>query len=174
MGGRSLVAMLRQARNQDRLTKAGIPLDNNISDTLTNSQQSQLVGNGVLANSVPAGILGNTVSNTVVATLSTVLGNTDPYGYYDPTDNTYYITNSTYYGSDNTVNTGQVNVGVGNAFDTGQADEPGSFAGSKYQDLINPELSPIYTSSVLLPSTYSITEAIDEVIRCNCDCWDNV
>jgi hypothetical protein len=23
-----------------------------------------------------------------------------------------------------------------------------------------------------LPSTYTITEAIDDVIRCNCDCWD--
>ena len=148
VGGRSLVAMLREARNQNRLTKAGIPLDNNINDTLTKSQQAQLIGNGVLGNSAPA-------------TLSTTLGTTDPYGYYDPTNNDYYITNSAYDGN-------------GNALDTGQADEPGSFAGSKYQNLIGPELSPIYTSNVLLPSTYPISEAIDEVIRCNCDCWDNV
>jgi hypothetical protein len=148
VGGRSLVAMLREARNQNRLTKAGIPLDNNINDTLTKPQQAQLIGNGVLGNSVPA-------------TLSTTLGTTDPYGYYDPTNNDYYITNSAYDGN-------------GNALDTGKANEPGSFAGSKYQNLIGPELSPIYTSSVLLPSTYPISEAIDEVIRCNCDCWDNV
>lgn len=141
MGGRSLVAMLRQARNQNRLTKIGIPLDNNIQDKLSKTQESQLIANGTLAGSVPA-------------TLSTVLGSPDPYGYYDSTDDRYY--------SD------------GVAIDTGQADEPGSFAGSKYQNLIGPELSVIYASDILLPATYSIQEAIDEVIRCNCDCWDNI
>jgi hypothetical protein len=64
--------------------------------------------------------------------------------------------------------------GIGSLLDTGQAIEPGSFAGSSYQTLISPELNSIYTSRSLLPSTYTIQEAIDEVIRCNCDCWDNV
>ena len=141
MGGRSLVAMLRQARNQNRLTEIGVPLDNNIQDKLSKKQEAQLIGNGTLAGSVPA-------------TLDTVLGSPNPYGYYDPTDDRYY--------SD------------GVAIDTGQAVEPGSFAGSQYQNLISPELSVIYTSDILLPATYSIQEAIDEVIRCNCDCWDNI
>lgn len=28
-----------------------------------------------------------------------------------------------------------------------------------------------YTGSTMLPATYSINEAIDKVIECNCDCW---
>ena len=141
VGGRSIVAMLRQARNQDRLQEAGIPLDNNIESTLTKQQEAELIANGTLGGSVPA-------------TLVTAIGSPETAGYYNPIDDRYY--------SD------------GMAIDTGQADEPGSFAGSRYQNLISPQLSVIYTSDVLLPATYSVSEAIDEVIRCNCDCWDNI
>ena len=166
VGGRSIVAMLRQARNQARLQEAGIPLDNNIENKLTTQQQSELIANGVLANSVPStnGIIpltNGTYTSTVPASLQTELGSPDPYGYYDPTTDEYFNTNNTY-------------LGNGQAIDTGQAIEPGSFAGSRYRSLIPPELSAIYTSDVLLPSTYSIQDAIDEVIRCNCDCWDNI
>jgi len=166
VGGRSIVAMLREARNQARLQEAGIPLDNNIENKLTTQQQAELIANGVLANSVPStsGItpLNNgTYTSTEPASLQTDLGSSDPYGYYDPTTDNYYNTNPNYEGN-------------GQIIDTGQAIEPGSFAGSRYRNLIPPELSAIYTSDVLLPSTYSIQEAIDEVIRCNCDCWDNI
>jgi hypothetical protein len=159
VGGRSIVAMLREARNQARLQEAGIPLDNNIENKLTNAQEAQLIANGILPNSVPAG--DGTFVDTVPASLQTELGVPDPYGYYDPTTNEYFNTNNTY-------------LGNGEAIDTGQAIEPGSFAGSRYRSLIPPELSSVYASDVLLPSTYSIQEAIDEVIRCNCDCWDNI
>jgi hypothetical protein len=54
----------------------------------------------------------------------------------------------------------------------GDAVEPGSFAGSPYTNLIPPNLNSWYTSSTLMPSTYTVNEAIDEVIRCNCDCWN--
>jgi hypothetical protein len=166
VGGRSIVGMLREARNQARLQEAGIPLDNNIDNKLTSQQQNELIANGILANSVPAtsGItpLNNgTYISTEPASLQTDLGSSDPYGYYDSTTDNYYNTNPNYQGN-------------GEAIDTGQATEPGSFAGSRYRNLIPPELSAIYTSDVLLPSTYSIQEAIDEVIRCNCDCWDNI
>jgi hypothetical protein len=166
VGGRSIVGMLREARNQARLQEAGIPLDNNIDNKLTSQQQAELIANGVLANSVPAtnGItpLNNgTYISTEPASLQTDLGSSDPYGYYDSTTDNYYNTNPNYQGN-------------GEAIDTGQATEPGSFAGSRYRSLIPPELSAIYTSDVLVPSTYSIQEAIDEVIRCNCDCWDNI
>jgi len=159
VGGRSIVAMLREARNQARLQEVGIPLDNNIENKLTNAQEAQLIGNGILPNSVPTG--DGTFVATVPASLQTELGIPDPYGYYDPTTNEYINTNNTY-------------LGNGQAIDTGQAIEPGSFAGSRYRSLIPPELNSVYTSDVLLPSTYSIQEAIDEVIRCNCDCWDNI
>ena len=141
VGGRSLVAMLRQARNQARLQEVGIPLDNNIDSTLTKQQESELIANGTLGGSVPS-------------TLVTEIGSPEPFGYYDPVDDRYY--------SD------------GVAIDTGEAVEPGSFAGSRYRNVVPPQLSVIYASDILLPSTYSVQEAIDEVIRCNCDCWDNI
>ena len=141
VGGRSLVAMLREARNQARLQEAGIPVDNNIENKLTKQQESELIANGTLGGSVPA-------------TLATTIGSPDPFGYYDPIDDRYY--------SD------------GVAIDIGEAVEPGSFAGSRYSNLIPPQLSVIYASDVLLPATYSVPEAIDDVIRCNCDCWDNI
>ena len=34
-------------------------------------------------------------------------------------------------------------------------------------------LNPDYTGSTMLPASYSINEAIDKVIECNCDCWVN-
>jgi hypothetical protein len=33
------------------------------------------------------------------------------------------------------------------------------------------ELDTNYTGTTLLPATYSIQEAIDKVVECNCDCW---
>ena len=141
VGGRSIVAMLRESRNQARLQEAGIPVDNNIANKLTKQQESELIANGTLGGSVPA-------------TLATEIGSPVPFGYYDPVDDRYY--------SD------------GVAIDIGEAVEPGSFAGSRYSNLIPPQLSVIYASDILLPATYSVQEAIDEVIRCNCDCWDNI
>jgi hypothetical protein len=48
---------------------------------------------------------------------------------------------------------------------------PGSFAGSPYTNLIPPELNSWYSSNTLYPSTYTVSQAIEEVILCNCDCW---
>lgn len=48
---------------------------------------------------------------------------------------------------------------------------PGSLAGSPYTKLIPPSLNPIYTSAVLLPASLPVQAAIEEVIKCNCDCW---
>lgn len=229
VGGRSIVGMLREARNQTRLTELGIPLDNNIENKLTTEQEAQLIANGTLPNSVsstsgtltPNSITG--YSDSLPATLAVVLpgvtlntpipypaslesgvASPDPYGYYDPTTNDYFTTNRAYQGTGVTtdtlasfgVGTGgdggtggggaaggtgrgtptglNAISGIGSLLDTGKAIEPGSFAGSLYQNLISPELNSIYTSRGLLPSTYTIQEAIDEVIRCNCDCWDNV
>ena len=201
VGGRSLIAMLREARNQARLQEAGIPLDNNIENKLTKTQEAQLIGNGGLPNSVPAS--NGTFVDTVPATLAVVLPGVtlstpvpypaslesgivspDTYGYYDPTTTDYFTTNRAYQGTGVTAGTlassvgdpngGGVLSGIGSIVDTGKAVEPGSFAGSRYSNLIPPQLSVIYTSDILLPATYSVPEAIDEVIRCNCDCWDNI
>jgi hypothetical protein len=149
-GGQSAVGMMREARNQARLVEVGIPLDNNIRDTITPVQNKELVANGTVANSPPAKLA------QVDCTTGDEI-NPDPYGVYDPTDNNYYVTNPAF--------------GV-SKLDVGNAEALGSFAGSAYNNLIPTNLNTIYISKNLLPSTYTIGEAIDEVIRCNCDCWD--
>jgi hypothetical protein len=116
----------------------------------------------------------------------------NPYGFYDPNNNNYYVTNPAFTGigspglsngadgnggqgtggqgtgSGSGINTGT----LGDSLDTGNADAFGSFAGSPYTNLIPSNLNVFYTSKNLLPSTYTVSDAIDEVIRCNCDCWD--
>jgi hypothetical protein len=141
-GGASLVGMMRQERNQARLTLVGIPLDNNIPNSLPNESQKQLISNGVLPNTQPSSLVQNDNGSVVVPTTM---------GYYNPITDDYVIGTQ--------------------PVDVGEADVPGSFAGSPYTNIISPELNTLYTSNTLLPGTYTVAEAIDEVVRCNCDCW---
>jgi len=179
-GGQSIVGMMREARNQARLTQVGISLDNNISDSIPVVENKTLLANGSINNTPPAKLsqVDCTTGNTV---------NSNPYGFYDPADNNYYVTNPAYLGGGGISNVGNNNgwtgdgqVGGGstpalpNAVDTGNATAYGSFAGSPYTNVIPANLNVLYTSNNLLPSTYTIPEAIDEVIRCNCDCWDMI
>ena len=153
-GGQSVVGMMREARNQNRLTEVGIPLDNNIIDRLTPNQTKQLIANGTLDGTQPAKL----------AQVDCPTGDeitTNPYGFYNPTDGNYYVTNPTYNGTQ-----------LGTKVDTGAANVPGSFAGSLYGNLVPANLNVFNTSNTLLPSTYNINTAIDEVVRCNCDCWN--
>jgi len=143
-GGLSMVAMMRQERNQARLTITGIPLDNNIPDTLPIDIQSQLISNGF----VPGGV-GTIPSLVQIDNGITVTP--EPSGIYDPITNDYIVDNQ--------------------PIDVGGSTEPGSFADSPYTEVIPPELDTWYTGNTLLPSTYTVAEAIDEVVRCNCDCW---
>jgi hypothetical protein len=65
----------------------------------------------------------------------------------------------------------RIPTGDASPLDTGAPEFPGSLAGSQETNLLPATLNSAYTSSVLLPSTLSVQEAIDEVIKCNCDCW---
>ena len=60
-----------------------------------------------------------------------------------------------------------------NMLNTGQPVAGGSLAGSPYSNAIEPQLSIPYTSGILSSPTYSVADAIDEVVRCNCTCWLN-
>ena len=62
-------------------------------------------------------------------------------------------------------------IGIGVPSQTGSPVLPDSFAGSPYRNVLAPNLNSAMTSGTLTPSIYSVQEAIDEVIRCNCDCW---
>lgn len=176
IGGQSLVGMMRENRNQERLTALGISLDNNIPDKLPYDQQKVLIANGTLptgiANpNIPSGattaspttpfIPNTTIPSTPVVIRDRVTITPQPAGVIDVGTGEYIITNPEYGGN-----------GPGSPIDNGDAAEPGSFAGSPYTNLITPNLNSWYTSSTLMPSTYTVNEAIDEVVRCNCDCWN--
>ena len=169
-GGQSIVAMMRESRNQNRLVDMGVTLDNNIKDTLTDLQQSILAG-------TPVVVGGQTVPTGTI-----------PIATYDPTTNNLIITNSDYstnnpsdpgttgFGTGGTDNIIGENGGTTNStvevVDYGTSNTPGSFSGSEYANITSPNLNIYYISNTLLPSTYTIAEAIEDVIHCNCDCWD--
>jgi hypothetical protein len=124
-GGQSIVALMREFRNQVRLAEAGIPIDNTIPSTLNRKQTAILIANSP--------------------------SNFKPYGYYNPATENYIVN--------------------GSPVPIGRPIVLGSLAGSQYTNIVPPELNTLYTSNTLLPSTYSPQEALDEVVRCNCDCW---
>lgn len=59
----------------------------------------------------------------------------------------------------------------GSPLDIGKSEVLGSLAGSQSTNLVPCTLNSPYTSSVLLPNQLTVEEAIEEVIKCNCDCW---
>lgn len=140
VGGQSLIGLMRESRNQARLSEIGIPLDNTIPDTFSNNRYADLIANG----SIPP------------STLRTALGQPRPLGVYDPNTDDYLIGNP------------------GTPVTTGKPGYSGSLGGSDFTNLIAPQLNTLYSSNTLLSSTYTVQEAIDEVIRCNCDCWDSL
>ena len=203
-GGQSIVGMMRETRNQSRLTILGISLDNNIDDTLPYDQQKVLIANGTL----PTGLAnpnipsGSTTANpttpfipgtTTPSTPVTIRDNSEitpqPAGNINVGTGEYVVTNPIFGGQGQVPGQvpgqgqipgqvpgqgqipGQGQSPFGPPLDIGNSNVPGSFAGSPYTNLIPPNLNSWYTSSTLMPSTYSVNEAIDEVIRCNCDCW---
>lgn len=191
IGGQSLVAQMRQERNQDRLERAGIQLDNNIPDKLNPVAAKILQANGTVPLANPlAGVPADTICGPYTTpSILTVIVDGDiafpvPTGYYNQVDDTFYVVNqvadsSTIYGNmltvpnctDPVVVGPVIPIGPGTPEETGSPMIPGSLADSEYQNLVPPNLNTAYTGGTLTPSNYSVDEAIDEVIKCNCDCW---
>ncbi len=267
-GGQSVVAMMRQERNADRLINIGVDLDNNISGDLPEKVKKLLITNGTVpvgtAGIPVTGLNGSSTDPTTTFTVPSILIQQDengniitpiPAGYLDPNTDTFLVTvdpggelgatqlndvspiseilaaapgaevgpsvlgpsnngtgpaitypgsgitypdsGITYPGSGISTNlqtglgttslysqqpnikfpiavirTGpRLPIGVGTPIDVGKAKEPGSLAGSKASNLLPINLHSTYTSGVLTPASYSVPEAIDEVIKCNCNCW---
>ena len=177
-GGQSIVAMMRQERNATRLQELGIDLDNNIPGEIDPTLERRLAANGTL----PGARFGIPVRNLLWTPPSSLsqIDATDtliypmPFGYIK--DDQFIVTNSTTTQSplNGLINGGDqvgdpIATGPGTELDTGKAVEPGSLAGAT--PILPNTLTPPYTAGILLPSTYSVDEAIDEVIKCNCDCW---
>jgi len=65
----------------------------------------------------------------------------------------------------------RVPTGTGTPVDDGQAEAVGSLGGSSDTTLVPININTKYTSSTLTPTSFTVSEAIEEVILCNCDCW---
>lgn len=182
LGGQSLVALMRQERNKERLEKLPVPLDNVIPDELLLNQSKALIANGTIELAEPdSGIDSYTIPASLIQEIDNSVITPQPSGFYNTTNDQYYITPSTTL-LENTqpienilkgnIVTGAVTpIGFGQPLDTGNSEYLGSLAGSTFQNILNPELNIKYTSSTLLPNQLSTQEAINQVIECNCDCW---
>ena len=185
VGGQSIVGMMRQERNQVRLMNAGIDLDNNISNTLSDMETKTLITNGVLAD---AGINNSINGYTNPAWAACLINSVDtspiPAGIYMPSDTeltgSFIETDATRPGDitpilqNASVPVISTNVPVG---PKATVDSPTSgVVIIKSPDQLDPSnlpaiLDPSYASSTLLPATPSVGAAIDKVTECNCDCW---
>lgn len=195
-GGQSIIALMRAVRNQEKLLKAGIPLADDMPADLDTLTLQTLMANGTVSiakqnQGVPAGNATFTIPADPNVTTS------QPVGYFANENRIYDVVQMTYttvLGTiPNEAEPGQDLAGfvitqvpdvinpiagfapsaVPTALNLGDPIVPGSLAGNPYQNLIQPQLSNPYISGVLSPSTYSVPEAIEEVVRCNCDCWVN-
>ncbi len=183
-GGQSLVAMMRQERNQNRLSEVGIELDNNINDDLSDQQKKLLITNGTIPGAIEGvpGIKG-------IYTIPAFPNNVKPISVYDPNIPGPRIATSP---PQNIIpkilianNLGPYDDGTGPDPDGGLVPvitgtvpgdvlAPPSFpipGPPNVVGIIPPELDTIGTSSTLRPNTYDVVQAIDKVIECNCDCW---
>jgi len=179
VGGQSVVALMRQERNQARLQSVGINLDNNIPDTLPN--QAALTTNGTAPNAIN-GIPSCGEQYTIPAWPSNLddTGNVItpvPSGIYTSPIGFQKIT-TTAPGDITQILNCNPNPVAGPLVPSGPVVIPPSsgIVIIAPPDEYNPNnlptnLNPNFTSSVLLPSTPSIDQAIAKVIACNCDCW---
>ena len=170
VGGQSIVAMMRQERNQQRLAEVGIDLDNNIPDKLDIDLQKQLLLNGTLCGAVE----GIQSPNGCVYTIPSNADCPKPYNYYD--DGKLKTITSYTSGSIQPILDGNDNPIVNQNAPAGPGVSPPNpinpfVINQNVNTFPSPNINSDYTTSTLCPATYSTNEAIDKVTECNCDCW---
>lgn len=182
LGGQSLIAMMREARNAKRILNAGGELDNDVPDTLATTHASAEAcnltanggianitvtspGNGYIINNPPAvrigpygGVFGGSGSG---ATASAVIEN-------GSITKINVISSGSGYSTAN----GCLPVTIESPPSStrlGDTTVPGSFAGSPYTGS-----DPVPDNLVTTDSaSYTVNDAIDMITVCNCDCWTN-
>lgn len=176
IGGQSLIALMRESRNNTRLQQVGITLDNTIPDAMTDEQFKQLTTNGVIPN---PGI--GPISTTLPAWANTIDCQTGELLYPIPNgvfaNGQFNQTSEVAFGSIVPIIENQPNPVVSTLVPVGpELEQPISepyiiSVPIQVNPAIPPQLDTQYTSSTLLPASLNIQEAIDKVIECNCDCW---
>lgn len=176
-GGQSLVAMMRQERNQIRLQEIGISLDNNIPSNIDSTVEKQLLLNGTIPNAV-AGLTSATGEiYTLPAYSKPVLCDgtsiaPEPIFYYDPDLPGVRYGDGTQPGNINAINNPVVIINTNVPLNGGDPQIPDGIL-SPAPNVLPAQLDSAYTASTLAPSTFSTKDAIDHVVACNCDCWVN-
>jgi len=175
-GGQSVVAMMRQERNQDRLQEVGIELDNNLTDRLSVDLTRQLMSNGVL----PGAVEGIESPNGNIYTLPAWPEDTNPVAYWDCAEQTIRLATELKEGNIDSLLDGNECPIVNPEVPEGEGPIPeppiNIFVVGGPEGVPNPlppQINSDYTGTTLKPSTYDINDAIDKVIECNCDCWVN-
>jgi hypothetical protein len=202
VGGQSLIGLMREARNQQRLSDIGIPLDNNIPSTLSEQDQREIMANGTKCGATQEGGVpsdnGLSFAMPAFPNTETCEGeNLTPIKTttYDTTFNTLRKYEDVKKGSIapllndpncSVVAGPQIPIGESILLDTGIP----SFITIDLNSTLSLDFEPIvitnnignivpdplnvdYTSGILLPAQYDINDAINRVIECNCDCWIN-
>ena len=169
-GGQSVIAMMRQERNQDRLQEVGIELDNNLTDRLSVDLTRQLMSNGVL----PGAVEGIESPNGNIYTLPAWPEDTNPVAYWDCDEQTIRLATGLKEGDIIPLLDGNECPIINPEVPEGEGPIPeppiNIFV---VEDPLPPEINTDYTGTTLKPSTYDVNDAIDKVIECNCDCWVN-
>lgn len=204
VGGQSIIALMRSARNQAVLAEAGVSIDNNISDALDPRIATQLLLNGTVDAAVPGtgitpiGSVG--VEYTLPPNSINIIGDTE----ITPCNNMVYDScNETPLVAQGEIKVGTIEtilnsntlnnciVAVNSTVKTGpyinpytdpdQSPQAGAIVATQPNTpgglnitapILTPNLDKAYFASQMLCSTLSVQEAIDQVILCNCDCWN--
>jgi hypothetical protein len=197
--GQSLIGMMRQERNQQRLNSIGLTLDNNIPVT----PDPDLVKQKLINGTAPGAIEGITSADGQKYTAPAYSQNKTcdnnrvepaPVGYFDPEIQNIRLVepNSVIPGTVTAITEPHSHCrvpfggtlapsGLGVPYVAVPGAPPNTVPVSGIRSLglfpivnvIPNNLDINYISSTILPSTYDIDTAIDQVIECNCDCWVN-
>ncbi len=201
LGGQSIVAVMRQERNQSRLTSVGAGLDNNIPSTLSEMDTKTLLTNNTIAaginGSITSPLIQRIINNPSIYgnVLNGVVGFTNPSwprneingqvlfpvprGKYIPSDTNiigqYQTAITTQSGDITAILNGEVTPVVSNIVPAQLADEQINFdtisLPYELETGLTVTMDNRYTSGITLPAAYDTREALDKITDCNCDCW---
>jgi hypothetical protein len=165
LGGQSLVAMMREARNASRLGLAGGDLQNSVDtyiDTCNASASATVVDGSITSVQVTSGSSGYSASNPPTITVY-------PVGY-GAVLNPVLAT-------DGSISAIEV-ISGGSGYQSATLEitappqcQPVNPPQQTYSDTPDSQLVP---PELIAPASASptVTEAIADVIHCNCDCWN--
>ena len=165
LGGQSLIGLMRSERNQSRLQSAGLGIDNNLSSELNETDFKTLMINGTIQG-ITDGYPGPEENQDGTWTPPPWAGNDDPAEPGRP----IIIAPRYRYEPPDIEPIDELPSEPGPPFPN-PGEEPGAPNPGIEDGDVPPELDTRYTSGILMPSVASISQAIEQVIECNCDCW---